>query len=574
MACRLILIILLTCCSTITFARENSTLQRGSVKATNFSNICNPQFPESKLKEVLRWQHETTNNIVKIRISVISENKTQHFPELTWASEIGRTIISLVWLVEKWKIHDSPMFTWILKVGTEEVDIKLNASDGCLFPGSNGTNKMFNRLLHELFSHNSDTHFYQLCQSQDDGPTPFSCCQIIGDENLKICDDYSSVVFKLAIPAAILVFCISTLFVLPFVLEYVVRYPSNNEPRFYKTSESHMSLTSVFSMVFFEGRGPVKSFFRRSVFAGLLLLVFIPTGFYGFKWFCVTFWVWFALFLVTYDVQMTSDKCKEKCNESCKSGNEKGCLRTQWGKDIVSCFTIPFFLVFFKWKKWFQQQCQKYEIFRNISCEDVGGCKIFCCRLFQFIYGLGGCILIAFSAACYLLLVLFGLIKFTIADLIVSFVLPHPFYCSPCCCCVDSGLFCFVKTCETVPKNIWFIVVRLATLVNIGFLIGLILSFALFTVVGLSLNAEFFNPFLASTLALILFFWKNWKFSVEGRCLQLKTSIIEICKEKAPSTEDEHTVNGEPRSEPDNNNRCDFCGQAACTGMENTNTFV
>ena len=575
MACLLILIILLTCCSTIAFAQENSTLQPSCVKATNYPNTCNPQFPKSKLKKVLRLQGETINNIVRIRISVISKNKTQHFPELTWASEIGRTIISLVSLTEKWKIYDSPTFTWILKVGTEEIDIKLNASDGCLLPGSNETNKMFDILLLALFSHAGDTHSYKLCRRQDDGPTPFSCCQIIGDENLKICDNYSSVVVELAFPAAIVVFCISSLFVLPFVLEYVVRYPSNDEPRFYKTSESHMSLTSVFSMIFFEGRGPVKSFFRRSVLAGLSLLVFLPTGFLGSYFLLVTFWTWFAVFLVTYDVRMTNDKCKETCNESCKSKNEEGCLWTQWGKDIVSCFTIPFFLVFFHWKKRFQKRCQNYELFRSLSNEDLGGFKIFCCRLFQFIYGLGGCIFIAFSAACYLLFVLFGLIKFTMADLIVSFVLPHPFHCSPCSCnSVDSGLFCFIKTCETVPQNIWFIVVRLATLANVGFLIGMILMFALFMVVGLSLNAEYFNPFLASTLALILFFWKNWKFSVEGRCLQLKTSIIEICKEKAPSTEDEQTVNGGPRSELDNSslfcdlyfgrrNGCDCYGQAA-----------
>ena len=76
MACRLTVIILLICCSTITFAQEISKLQRGSVKEANYSNICNPQF--SKLKEVLRLQHETTNNIVEIRISVISKNRIQH----------------------------------------------------------------------------------------------------------------------------------------------------------------------------------------------------------------------------------------------------------------------------------------------------------------------------------------------------------------------------------------------------------------------------------------------------------------------------------------------------------------
>jgi hypothetical protein len=42
------------------------------------------------------------------------------------------------------------------------------------------------------------------------------------------------------------------------VLQYIIRYPTTE---FYKTSESHMSLSSLASKVFFEGCGLVKSFF-------------------------------------------------------------------------------------------------------------------------------------------------------------------------------------------------------------------------------------------------------------------------------------------------------------------------
>ena len=545
MANHSILIILLICCSTTTFAQEDSTLQRGCVKAASYPNTCNIQFQKSKLKEVLRLQREPTNNIVNIRTFVISRNKTRYFPEMTWASEIGRTIKTLIWHAKNWKVFASPMFTWILKVGTEELDIKLNASDGCLPPGNNGTKKIFNFLLRELFSHSADTDFYELCRPQDNAPTPFICCQIIGDENLKICSNYSSVAIKLARPAVILMFCISTLFVLPFVLEYVVRYPSNDEPRFYKTSESHMSLTSVFSMVFFEGRGPVKSLLRRSVFAGLSLLVFFPTGFYEIMWLYVTFWVWFLFFLVTYDVRMTGDKFKDEC------------LRTQWGKDIISCFTLPFLVVYSCWTKWFQQRCQNCAFFKYPCC------------LCQVIKGVCGCVLIVFLAVVYLFLVVVCLMKFTVIDLIISFILPNTFK--------FDGLFC-------VRECLMSFFLRLATLANIGYLIGMTLMFALFVVVGLSLNAAYFNPFLASTFALILFVWKNWKFSVEGRCLQLKTSIIEICKETAPSKEDEEGVNG-TESEPDGFNLfydffcrwrkhcgwCANCTQAQGQGRENSN---
>jgi hypothetical protein len=90
--------------------------------------------------------------------------------------------------------------------------------------------------------------------------------------------------------------------------------------------------------------------------------------------------------------------------------------------------------------------------------------------------------------------------------------------------------------------KIVFYFLRLVTFVAIAILTGMILMFALFIVVGFSLNAEYFNPFIASALALVLYFWENWKFSVEGRCLQLKSFIIEICKEKASGTEEGEDV--------------------------------
>ena len=164
-------------------------------------------------------------------------------------------------------------------------------------------------------------------------------------------------------------------------------------------------------MVFFEGRGPVRSLFKRSVLAGLSVLVFIPTGFFGCTYLCYIFWVWFVFFLVTYDVRMTNDERKEECNELCK--NTKGCLRTQWGKDIVSCFTIPFLC---------QSCCSCCD---NLCCEKRC-CENPCCCIFQLIKGVGGCILIAVVAFIYLILVVFCLIKFIVFDLIFSFILPHP----------------------------------------------------------------------------------------------------------------------------------------------------
>ncbi len=196
---------------------------------------------------MLRLQHEPTRNIVKIKISVVSGNKTQYFPEMNWpwASEIGRTIISLVYHAKK-TFFSSPRFTWMLNVGTAEVDIKvMEETDGCLPPGNQGSNEVFDFLLRQLFLYSKDTHFFKLCRVHDDGSIPFNCCRIISGENVTICADHSSVVVTFALPAVIVIFCISLFLVLPFVLTYIVTCRPT-ESMFYKTSDRVICLLLLF----------------------------------------------------------------------------------------------------------------------------------------------------------------------------------------------------------------------------------------------------------------------------------------------------------------------------------------
>ena len=116
------------------------------------------------------------------------------------------------------------------------------------------------------------------------------------------------------------------------------------------------------------------------------------------------------------------------------------------------------------------------------------------------------------------------LIIFTFFDLLVSFVYLHA---PP------------VKGWAKYPVYLTIIPIKFLTLINIIFLTGMILIFVLFIVVGLSLNAEYFSPFVAPIFTLLVYFLKNWTFSVEAKCLELKTLIIKVCKKKAPPKEDE-----------------------------------
>ena len=53
---------------------------------------------------------------------------------------------------------------------------------------------------------------------------------------------------------------------------------------------------------------------------------------------------------------------------------------------------------------------------------------------------------------------------------------------------------------------------------------------------SLTLNAEFFNPFIAPILGLSAYVWKNWRWSMEAKCLQLKTLIINVSQEKSETS--------------------------------------
>ena len=92
---------------------------------------------------------------------------------------------------------------------------------------------------------------------------------------------------------------------------------------------------------------------------------------------------------------------------------------------------------------------------------------------------------------------------------------------------------------------------RLVTFVIFVFLIGMTFIFILTVVTSLTLNAEFFNPFVAPILTLIIYFWKNWKSSVEAKCLDLKTLIIDVSLQKVKAKKNEQN-SGEDRAKVTN----------------------
>ena len=516
-------------------AHENSTLKPENKTSMTF-NIDNKEskeknnltacyccrINESEFQEVLQLMYKPTTTTVEIQVSVLSDNETRHFPKMTWhwAREIGRTVIVSIARAEE-TMFASPIFTLILKVGIGKVNIQIREeSERCLPSGKNGSDIVFDFLLRQLFSQSKEDHFYRLCQARDDKRTiytTYKCCQITGVRNLPICADYLSPVVEFALPVVIAVFLISLYLVVPFALEHMITYKTI---KFYKTSDSPMSLISIVSKILFEGCGPEKSLFRRSVFAVLSLLVFIP-NFYGFSSLQWIFICWGILFVFFYDTQMTGEKAKEECvenlcQETCRNGNEQECAqkcikkcedtcdRTQFDEDIITCFRVPFLLPFF----FLKEKRIEFKPGRNTFLHHL------VYNVSVFFYSL--LVLIAMLLYFFLLfpiIIALNLLLFALVGVTIPFVWP--------------------RHCHVNALQKWLFPLRFVTLCFIVFFTGMIFLFALSIVVGMFLNAEYFHPFVAPILTVMVYFWRNWKSSIEEKCLQLKTIIIEVCKKKA-----------------------------------------
>ena len=545
-------IFLLFCSTATSFAQENPTSPQDgdtTIAANRRMPInitsCGLRVDTSKIKEVLekQYNHVPKINTVNIRILIYSGNNTEHSQEveLSWASEVGRTIISLVQRAKDVPLLRSLLLTTILEVGTNKVDIEIKEeTKACLPIGELARPEhIFNSLLHQL-SHSDDTSAFKLCKAHKDDTTQyttFNCCKVIGDRNLALCSDYSSFVVDRAVPYVVVIFCVSCLFVVPFLLQYVITYPKKE---FYKVSDSPMSLLSIASVILFEGRGPFKSFFRRCLFAGLTyFMVFFPR-FFGVQWLKWVFLSWVIIFCFCDDVEMTNDevnqddnepKCIKKCNRNCK-----------FEEKLISCFTIPLYLPLY-WAP--NILSTKFNAWREriIELGTASCCSKVWWKLSNNLLNaaLGFCIFVVVivSLIGYFVTVLCCLIKFVFIDLILFFIWPH----------------------KCGPK----VFLRLSNFILFVFLIGMTFIFILSVIVTLILNVEIFSPFVVPVLTVLGYFWKNWTSSVERKCLDLKTLVIQVSLEKVKgqvpiSGNDQENISREPISGNDgasatNNNR-------------------
>ena len=261
-------------------ARSGRNINMTTLNLTNASAFCTLKKNESAIKDILRLMDSYTTKVVEIRVLISSGNSTQNLPEFVWpwASEIGRTLITLI---ERYKVFVSECASprAFRSVGIKQLDVVFSEENyGCLLNGSEISELVFDFLLHQL-SHSDDTHDYKLCRafSSETDLKRYNCCRITGDNKLTICAEYSSIAVTTGEMAIFALLNLTIFLCIPLINYFLRGFPDECEN--YSIADSPLALSTIFRILFIDGNGLVKSAFRRFVFwlTIALILFFIST---------------------------------------------------------------------------------------------------------------------------------------------------------------------------------------------------------------------------------------------------------------------------------------------------------
>ena len=275
-----------------------------TLNLTSASCTSHLRIDELVVENILRLSHHYATHVIEIKVSVNSGNEK---PELkwSWADEIGRTIISLKTSLSQGSIlllsYYLPIssFHYItLNPGIKEVNIVVE-NYGCLPNGSKGSEIIFDFLLHQLFR-SDDIDDYKLCRviNENDGVKKHNCCRIASGGNLKICDEYLSVLPEYAKYYIFTMAIIMTYVGYPLIQQHLQSIPKETEH--YSITHSPMALSRIFYAVFLEGsNNPVTPYYRRLTFS-LTVVVIISIS--TFSWpLIIASSIWVLLF-TAYDI--------------------------------------------------------------------------------------------------------------------------------------------------------------------------------------------------------------------------------------------------------------------------------
>jgi hypothetical protein len=538
----------------------------GSVRrylVTNSSNItaaCLNPVSQSTFKDVLQLMGSSTTNVIDLHVWIESVNatmnKTQVLKGIKWANDIGRTLISLIALAERFKPITLPWYTSTLTAGVYGVNIVVaEKTMRCMFSGNNRTDQaIFDLLVDQLYYMSGNKTDYKLCRPHNDkyqGPK-YNCCMIVGRNDIPICSDYSSIVTKV-FPNLVLVTVFFLIYIdFPIILEYLCQYKEDN--KHYSISDSPMSLSSILHSVFIEGHGPVKSFGRKLMFVLFVLVTTLPErgGLLVVYWILVCPWALIFPF---------SDPLSFNENDHITMTPLQSTLRETF-KNSIGIITLPFNLklwwhrVSTKWPRGLKLNITRNSSFQQLetnpesstttqeSLEDLENDRQEGDRHFGFL-----------EIMKY---------RFSILILLVVYLIALPFLCFHALglLLLYNTNFLFVNAQERsmTKRIIKYVSVCCLCLITILLILASITNLFLLTfysIVGLFLNGEIYSPYVVPLATILFYAWTTWSSSVETKYLILTTNIYKVCKKTIAVQGNEHSnsitenggnVNNTPRS--------------------------
>ena len=432
------------------------------------------RIDELAVEDILRHTQSYTTHVVEITVSVNSGNKTREL-KWSWADEIGRTIISL-----KGSVSRASSFYYItLNAGVKEVNVVVE-NHGCLPNGSNGSEIIFDFLLHKIFR-SGDTHDYKLCRviNGNDGVKQHNCCRTASGGNLTICAEYLSVLLEYIDIYIFVIVCFTLYVGFPLITQYLRSIPK--ETQYYSITDSPMAFSRVFYAAFLEGsKNPETPYCRRLIFSSTVVaIIYIGTANLGWVIFSL---IW-ALFFIAFDFFK---------------------LNTNTAKSIETYLTI--LTLAFNIKYWWK--C--FEGLRKPAClqNALNGKRYKKIPIFIIAY----------------ILWFIPIVFFSIGISPITFL-----------------TFTSIKTVRRFPpdSNKWLLFTFLSlraifpsiSLVAIIFFLLNFFNLLLYLIIGLYLNGSFFSPIVVPIGILVVYSSKNWRSFVETKYLQLKTAIYECCEE-------------------------------------------
>ena len=461
-----------------------TTSNMTTLNLTNASINCTLRLDESAVENILRFMHNYTTHVVEIKVSINSGNKTRRFPELIWpwASEIGRTIITLIARSTSsvqpvgWNLPLSS-----LTVGIEKVDVLVSEENyGCLPTGSKGSERVFDFLLHRL-SHSDDTHNYKLCRTfnnEKGSVKQYNCCRVASGGKLTICVKYSSFAVKY-VEKSVLVFAFVIIYIgFPLIFSYL-RSETADKAGHYGITDSPMALSTIFYTLLIEGHGLVKSAFRRFVLWLTIAMIISLTGS------PVYFIIFLFLFLIPFTVFDIFF-----LNENRRDDHElRSRLSVNEYNAYITSLTLPLNIKFW-WKiltlNFSDHQTRKakfYHVLVSVIC-------------FPFIY-----ISVSwFNVISSMYVVIYRTLWI--------------------------GIFTPFK-----PWKLPILLLQLIALTVLLFFIIVCLNSTFLFIAAIYLNGEFYGPIVVPVIGLVVYFFKHWRTFIETKYLVLKTNTYEVCKE-------------------------------------------